>query len=53
MDDKENIEPLDDENAKILRFIEVFNAEEIEPEVIDVTQINTWQTVEDIKPPPF
>lgn len=34
------VTPLDAENAKILRFIEVFDAEIVERESIDVTQVN-------------
>lgn len=50
--DKE-VQPLDDENAKILRFMEVFDAEIVESEsdIIDVMDVNTDDN--GIVQPPF
>lgn len=53
-DDKEIIEPLDDENAKIVRFIQAFDAEDLDHiETIDVMSINTENQGPEIIPPPF
>jgi len=44
----DDVVPLDDENAKILRFIEAFNAEPVEPNRFDIQS-----TADGIVPPPF
>lgn len=43
--------PLDAENAKILRFMETFDAEAVERESIDVIQVNTNE--DGVVAPPF
>ncbi len=46
-----DVVPLDNENAKVLRFIEVFEAEDIDAS-IDVVQINAKGDADTV-PPPF
>lgn len=51
--EQEKIEPLDDENAKIARFMAAFDAEEIVEEPIDVMTVNTQTDDDTIIQPPF